>query len=116
MIPWIAAHQASLSITNSRSLLKLMSIKLVMPSNHLILCRPLLLLPSIFPSIRAFSSESTYCWRGWRQKTLGPNSHVDAKQRVDPPLVAVGGGAGGAEAGQPPLKAVPGRETQAEGL
>ena len=56
--PWTATHQASLSITNSRSLLKLMSIKLVMPSNHLILCRPLLLLPSIFPSIRVFSNES----------------------------------------------------------
>ena len=56
--PWIAARQASLSISNSRSLLKLMSIKLVMPSNHLILCRPLLLLPSIFPSIRVFSNES----------------------------------------------------------
>ena len=51
-------HQASLSITNSWSLLKLMSIELVMPSNHLILCRPLLLLPSIFPSIRVFSNES----------------------------------------------------------
>ena len=59
--PWTAAHQASLSITNSRSLLKLMSIELVMPSNHLILCRPLLLLPSIFPSIRVFSSESDCC-------------------------------------------------------
>ena len=56
--PWTAAHQACLSITNSWSLLKLMTIKLVMPSNHLILCRPLLLLPSIFPSIRVFSSES----------------------------------------------------------
>ena len=56
--PWTAAHQASLSITNSPSLLKLKSIKLVMPSNHLILCRPLLLLPSIFPSIRVFSKES----------------------------------------------------------
>ena len=56
--PWTAACQASLSITNSQSLPKLMSIKLVMPSNHLILCRPLLLLPSIFPSIRVFSSES----------------------------------------------------------
>ena len=56
--PWTAAHQASLSITNSQSLLKLMSIELVMPSNHLILCCPLLLLPSIFPSIRVFSSES----------------------------------------------------------
>ena len=56
--PWTAAHQASLSITNSWSLLKLMSITSVMPSNHLILCHPLLLLPSIFPSIRVFSNES----------------------------------------------------------
>ena len=52
--PWTAAHQTSLSITNSRSLLKFMSIESVMPSNHLILCRPLLFLPSIFPSIRVF--------------------------------------------------------------
>ena len=56
--PWTAAHQASLSITNSRSLLKLMSIELVMPFNHLILCHPLLLLPSIFSSIRVFSNEA----------------------------------------------------------
>ena len=56
--PWTVARQASLSITNSRSLLRLMPIESVMPSNHLILCRPLLLLPSIFPSIRVFSSES----------------------------------------------------------
>ena len=56
--PWTAAHQAFLSITNSQSLLKLMSIESVMPSNYLILCRPLLLLPSIFPSIRVFSNES----------------------------------------------------------
>ena len=56
--PWTAVHQASLYITNSQSLLKLMSIELVMPSNHLILCRPLLLLPSIFPSIWVFSNES----------------------------------------------------------
>ena len=56
--PWTVAHQASLSITNSQSLLKLMSIKSVMPSNHLILCRPLLFMPSIFPSIRVFSNES----------------------------------------------------------
>ena len=61
--PWIAAHQASLSITNSQSLLKLLSIKLVMPSSHLILCRPLLLLPPIPPSIRVFSNESTLCMR-----------------------------------------------------
>ena len=57
--PWIAACQASLSITNSRSLLKLMSIESVMPSSHLILCCPLLLLPPIPPSIRVFSNEST---------------------------------------------------------
>ena len=56
--PWTAARQAFLSITNSQSLLKLMFIKLLTPSNHLILCRPLLLLPSIFPSIRVFSNES----------------------------------------------------------
>ena len=58
MTPWTAARQASLFITNSWSLLKLMSIVLVMPSNHLILCCPLLLLPSIFPSIRVFSNQS----------------------------------------------------------
>ena len=56
--PWTATHQASLSITNSRSLLKFMSIESVMPSNHLILCHPLLLPPSIFPSITVFSNES----------------------------------------------------------
>ena len=58
--PWTTAHQASLSITNSQSLLKLMSIELVMPSTHLILCRPLLLLPPIPPSIRVFSNESAH--------------------------------------------------------
>ena len=56
--PWTAAQQASVSITNSQSFLKFMSIEPVMPSNHLILCRPLLLPPSIFPSIRVFSNES----------------------------------------------------------
>ena len=56
--PWTAARRASLCITNSRSLRRLMSVELMMPSNHLILCRPLLLLPSIFPSIRVFSDES----------------------------------------------------------
>ena len=61
--PWIVAHQASLSITNSRSLLKLMSIESVMPSNLFILCHPLFLLPSIFPSIRVFSNESAICTR-----------------------------------------------------
>ena len=59
--PWTAAHQASLSFTNSLSLLNLMSIKSVMPSNHLIICRPLLLLPTIFPSITVFSNESDLC-------------------------------------------------------
>ena len=68
LTPWIAARWASLSITNSQSLLKLTSIKLVMPSNHLILCRPLLFLPSVFPSIKVFSNESVLhmrwpkCW------------------------------------------------------
>ena len=63
MTPWTAAHQASLSITNSQRLLKLMSIELVMPSNHLLFCHPLLLLPSIFPNIRVFSNESVLCIR-----------------------------------------------------
>ena len=61
--PWTAAHQASLSITNSQSPPKPISLELVMPSNHLILCRPLLLLLSIFPSIRVFSDESALCIR-----------------------------------------------------
>ena len=76
--PWAAAHQASLSITNSWSLLKLMSIKSVMPSNDLILCHPLLLLPSIFPSIRVFSNESVLRIRGskyWRFSfSISPSS------------------------------------------
>ena len=61
--PWTAARQASLSFTISWSLLRLMSIEAVMPSNHLIFCCPLLLLPSIFPSIRVFSNESALCIR-----------------------------------------------------
>ena len=67
--PWTVARQASLPITNSWSLLKLMSIQAVMTSNHLILCWPLILLPSIFPSIRVFSNESVFCIRwpkNWR--------------------------------------------------
>ena len=64
--PWNAAHQASLSITNSQSLLKLMSVESVMPSDHLILCHPLLLPPSVFPNIRVFSSESVLHIR-WRK-------------------------------------------------
>ena len=63
MTPWTAARQASLSITNSQRLLKLMSIESMMPYNHLIFCRPLLLLPSIFPSIRVFSNKSVLCIR-----------------------------------------------------
>ena len=63
MIPWTVAHQASLSITSSWSLPKLMPIESIMPSSHLILCHPLLLLPSIFPSSRVFSNESTLCIR-----------------------------------------------------
>ena len=61
--PWTAAHQTSLSISNSQCLPKRRSIESVMPSNHLILCHPLLLLPSIFPSIRVFSNESVLCIR-----------------------------------------------------
>ena len=76
--PWTAALQASLSITNSQSLLKLMSIELVMPSNHLILCHPLLLLPSIFPRIRVFSNESVLCIRwpsiGVSASTISPSN------------------------------------------
>ena len=76
--PWTAACQASLSITNAQNLLKLMSIESVMPSNHLILCRPLLFLPSIFPSIRVFSNESDLCIR-WPKDwsfsfSLGPSN------------------------------------------
>ena len=69
MAPWTAAPQASLSITNSQSLLKLMPIESVMPSNHLVLYRPFLLLPSFFPRIRVFSNESVLCikWpKYWR--------------------------------------------------
>ena len=75
--PWTAVLQASLSITNSRSLLKLMSIESVMPSNHFILCHPLLLPPSIFPSIRVFSNESALgiTWpKDWRFSILPVNS------------------------------------------
>ena len=76
--PWTEACQASLSFTISQSLLKLMSIEPVMPSNHHILCRPLLLLPSIFPSIRVFSNESAHCIR-WPKHwsfsfTINPSS------------------------------------------
>ena len=72
--PWTAAGQASLSITNSRSLLKLTSIESVMPSNHLILCHPLLLLPSIFPGIRVFSNESILHMRGSFSFSISPSN------------------------------------------
>ena len=68
--PWPTARQASLSITNSQSLPRLMSIKSVMPSSHLILCHPLLLLPSIFPNIRVFSNKSALHIRWWKQFQL----------------------------------------------
>ena len=74
--PWTAAHQASLSITNSWSLLKLMSIESVRPSNHLILCRPLLLPPSIFPSIRVFPNESVLCIRWPKDWSFSLDSHM----------------------------------------
>ena len=73
MTPWTTAHQASLSITNSRSLSKLMSIESVMPSNHVILCHPLLLLSSFFPNIRIFSSESVLHIRWQRYWSLSFN-------------------------------------------
>ena len=72
---WTTAHQASLSITDSQSLLKLMSIESVMPSNHLILCCPLLFLLSIFPSIRVFSNESVLCIR-WRSIGVSASASV----------------------------------------
>ena len=76
--PRTAAHQASLSITNSWSLPKLLSVKSAMPSNHLIFCRPLLLLPSIFPSIRLFSNESTLCmrWPKYWSFSFNINEHL----------------------------------------
>ena len=76
VIPWTTAHQASQSFTLSWSLLKLMSIELVMPSNHLILCHPLLLLPSIFPSIKVFSSESALLirWPEYWSCSISPSN------------------------------------------
>ena len=84
--PWTAAHQASLSSPISRSLLKLMSIESVMPSNHLILCCPLLLLPSIFPSIRVFSIESAlqlFALGGQNIRALASTSVLPTIFRVD---------------------------------
>ena len=85
--PWIAAHQDSLSITNSRSSLKLTSIKSVMSSSHLILCRPLLLLPPIPPSIRVFSNESTLCMR-WPKDLSFSFSMLPSKEH--PRLISFG--------------------------
>ena len=74
--PWTESWQVSLSITNSQRLLKLMSIESVMPSNHLILCHPLLFLPSIFPSIRVFSKESAFCiwWPKYWNFSISPSN------------------------------------------
>ena len=83
--PWIAAHQASMSITNSLILIKLMSIESVMPSNHLILCHPLLLLPSILPSIRVFSNESVLRMR-WPKHWSFSFSISPSKPTHDPNL------------------------------
>ena len=77
--PWTMARQASLPITNSQSLLKLMSIESVMPSNHLILCRPLFLLPSVFPSIRVFSNESALCFRWPKYWSFSFNISLSSK-------------------------------------
>ena len=79
--PWIAARQASLSITNSRSSLRLTSLESVMPSSHLILCCPLLLLPPIPPSIRVFSNESTLCMR-WPQHWSFSFSIIPSKNHL----------------------------------
>ena len=83
-IPWIATRQASLSITNSQSLLKLMSIKSVMPPTHLILCHPLLLLPPIPPSIRVFSNESTLHMSG---QSLGVSASASVLPNEHPGLM-----------------------------
>ena len=96
--PWTAARQVSLSFTNSRSLLKLMSMESVMPSNHLILCHPLLLLPSIFPSMRVFSnnraqappSSWTYPFIHWGVSWAGPGrtEHVVCEVHAQVPFQA----------------------------
>ena len=88
MTPWTTAQQASLSITISQSLVKLLSIESVMPSNHLILCHPLLPLPSIFPSIRVFSNESALCirWQKYWSFSLNisrSNEHTGLIFRMD---------------------------------
>ena len=89
-MPWTAACQASLFITNSWSLLKLMSIELVIPSNYLILCRPLFLPPSIFPGIRVFSNESALCIRWpkyWNFSfNISPSNEVGNYEKSQPIL------------------------------
>ena len=102
--PWTAAHQASLSITNSQSLLKLMPIESVMPSNHLILCCPLLLPPSLFPSIRVSSSESVLCIR-WPWAVLNAAKWSKMPAGTDPK-----GGACWVQAGEA------GREPESDAL
>ena len=94
--PWTAARQSSPSITNSRSLLKLMSVESVMPSNHLILCHPLLLPPSVFPSIRVFSNESVL-HIGWPKYwsfsfNISPSNEYSGliSFRMDSPLLSKG--------------------------
>ena len=84
--PWTTVRQASLSITNSWSLLKVISIELVLSSNHLILCHPFLLQPSIFPSIRVFSNESALCIRTTRSQQTVKNSSRDWNTR--PPYLS----------------------------
>ena len=86
--PWTAACQASLSITNSQSLLKLMSIELVMPSNHVILCRPLLLLPSIFPSVRVFQMSQLFASGGQRIGVSASTSVLPMNTNEHPRLVS----------------------------
>ena len=91
--PWTAARQASLPTTNSQRLLKLMSIALVMPSNHLVLCLPLLLPPSVFPSIRVFSNESVFHIR-WPKYwsfsfSFSPSSEYSGLISIKPPIVGM---------------------------
>ena len=88
--PWIAARQGSLSITNSRSSLRLTSIKSVMPSSHLILCHPLLLLPPIPPSIRVFSNESTLHMRWPKYWSFSLSSFLPKKSQGWSPLEWIG--------------------------
>ena len=82
-IPWTAAHQSSLSVINSQSLLKLMSIELVMPSNYLVLCCPLLLLPSIFPSIRVFSNKLAFLIKWPKYWSFGFSIHPNSLQGIN---------------------------------